>query len=321
MTRIVVHEWVSGGGLAEADAATRAELMPMGRAMRDAMLADLLAVPGLRVSVTECAEALAPDGAAQRLQAHTGQAPWDWLAQLASQHEQVWLVAPESDGVLARCQQMVGDARWLGCSAEALRVASSKALTLQACQAAGVTTPLDFAAAGQARRWVVKPDDGAGAVATHCHTDLGRAQAEAAQRRAQGERVTLEPWVEGEAMSMTLMVGRRAELLSLNRQHIRLDAQGRLHFAGVQAAGLPADDARRPALQALADRCWRALPGLRGLVGIDLVWHAQRGPVLIEVNPRVTCAYVGLSALLGRNLAAELLALHADTPEDLHACH
>jgi len=33
--------------------------------------------------------------------------------------------------------------------------------------------------------------------------------------------------------------------------------------------------------------------------------------VVIEVNPRVTCAYVGLSASLGRNLAAELLADHA----------
>ena len=49
------------------------------------------------------------------------------------------------------------------------------------------------------------------------------------------------------------------------------------------------------------------MPGLRGFVGIDLVWHEERGPVVIEVNPRVTCAYVGLSAALGRNLAAELL--------------
>ena len=30
-------------------------------------------------------------------------------------------------------------------------------------------------------------------------------------------------------------------------------------------------------------------------------------PVVIEVNPRVTCAYVGQSVRLGRNLAAEIL--------------
>jgi len=61
-------------------------------------------------------------------------------------------------------------------------------------------------------------------------------------------------------------------------------------------------------LAALAARVQRALPGLRGFVGIDLVWHAQRGPVVIEVNPRVTCAYVGLSRQLGRNLAGEVIA-------------
>jgi predicted ATP-grasp superfamily ATP-dependent carboligase len=55
----------------------------------------------------------------------------------------------------------------------------------------------------------------------------------------------------------------------------------------------------------------KAIPGLRGFVGIDLVWHPRCGPVVIEVNPRVTCAYVGLSASLGRNLAAELLRDHA----------
>jgi len=63
-------------------------------------------------------------------------------------------------------------------------------------------------------------------------------------------------------------------------------------------------------LSALGRRVARALPGLRGFVGVDLVWHAERGPVAIEVNPRVTCAYAGLSASLGRNLAAELLSAH-----------
>jgi predicted ATP-grasp superfamily ATP-dependent carboligase len=55
----------------------------------------------------------------------------------------------------------------------------------------------------------------------------------------------------------------------------------------------------------------KGIPGLRGFVGIDVVWHSRCGPVLIEVNPRVTCAYVGLSAALGRNLASDLLREHA----------
>jgi predicted ATP-grasp superfamily ATP-dependent carboligase len=62
----------------------------------------------------------------------------------------------------------------------------------------------------------------------------------------------------------------------------------------------------------LAQAVVLAVPGLRGFVGIDLVWHARLGPVAIEINPRLTCAYVGLSAALGRNLAAEIVTAHLE---------
>jgi tyramine---L-glutamate ligase len=39
------------------------------------------------------------------------------------------------------------------------------------------------------------------------------------------------------------------------------------------------------------------------------VWHERCGPVVIEINPRVTSAYVGLSRALGRNLAADVMAV------------
>jgi predicted ATP-grasp superfamily ATP-dependent carboligase len=73
----------------------------------------------------------------------------------------------------------------------------------------------------------------------------------------------------------------------------------------------PLHDPRAARLHALAAAVAGAIPGLAGFVGIDVVWHPGRGPVAIEVNPRVTCAYVGLSDTLGRNLAAEVLRRHA----------
>ena len=313
MTRIVVHEWISGGGLADAPAALRAELMPAGRAMRDAMLADLLALPGLAVTVTDCADAPLAPCRARVVRAAPGQAPLALLAELAASHDLVWAVAPESDGLLARCQAVVGPTRWLGCSAEAIAVAGSKARMLHAWQAVGVCTPLDFTSDADTRRWVVKPEDGAGAVDTHTHDSAAQAEAAAQARRAQGQAVVVEPWVPGPALSLSLRVaggGQPAHLLSLNRQAVRLDAAGQVHFDGVHWGPLPADDPRRPALQQLADATLRALPGLRGFVGIDLVWHARRGPVAIELNPRVSCAYAAQSAHLGRNLAADLLADH-----------
>ena len=54
-------------------------------------------------------------------------------------------------------------------------------------------------------------------------------------------------------------------------------------------------------------RACAALPGLRGYVGVDLVL-TDAGPVVIEVNPRLTTAYLGVRAVLDENVAAMALA-------------
>lgn len=94
----------------------------------------------------------------------------------------------------------------------------------------------------------------------------------------------------------------------MNRQRIEIDAGGSVAWAGVELDVMAAHDPRRLRLQELAGRIAAGLPGLGGYVGIDLVWHARRGPVVIEINPRVTSAYVGLAAALGRSIAAEIVA-------------
>lgn len=309
MTRILVHEFLSGGGLAGAEPARQAAWLPQGRAMRDALLADLLAVPGLQVTATWCDAAPLPTPQPASLRgerANPGETPLNFLARLAPQHDLAWVVAPESDGLLLQCLRAVGHSRWLGCDTHSLRVASSKRATLAALAAAGCATPHSVAAPTQ---WVVKPDDGAGAVATVRLASLASAQALVRHRQGAGEAVTLEPWVPGEAMSLSLLCrAGKAELLSVNRQHIRVDDDGQVHADGVSPLPRAGLGARWPACDALGRRVARALPGLRGFVGVDLVWHPGQGPVAIEVNPRVTSAYVGLSAHLARNLAADVLA-------------
>ena len=321
---VLVLEFLSAGGL-QGDPA-EAELMPLGVAMRDAMMHDLLALPAQggqsvsRIGVATCAGAPLPSSSAvdprvQALQAGPGQDVLAFLAGQARDFDAAWVVAPESGGLLAACEaavrQAAGPRAWLGSRAGALAVSSWRSRTLAALAGQGVATPFDATWAAQARRWVVKPDDGAGAVATQVLADRAAAEALAQRRRAAGEAVTLQPWVEGEALSLSLLCGQRAGLLSLNRQQIAVDAGGDVRFEGVERLCTDGSDPRWPRLQALADATLRALPGLRGFVGIDLVWHPQAGPVAIEVNARVSCAYVGLSQRLGRNLAGEVLALRS----------
>lgn len=309
MKRIFVYEYLSGGGEMAGTEASRGELLAMGRAMRDAITADLLGLEDYDVSVATCASALPVPSPATAVTPRDGESAFDFVARQADAHHGVWVVAPETGGLLSQFQRRVDPARWLGCDGPSTQLASGKRSTLTRLAEAGVTTPLAFEHAPEIAHWVVKPDDGAGAIDTRVHASFEAALEDWSQRSRAGCPMAIEPWVDGEALSLSLMCSAgRCELLSINRQHISIDAEGLLSYQGVEVNALPLTGPRGATLDALAKRVGRSVPGLRGFVGIDLVWHAQRGPVVIEINPRATCAYVGLSQALGRNLAAAVMA-------------
>ena len=308
MKKIFLYEYLSGGGQLE-DAAAGNELMDMGRSMRDALADDLLAHDDVELTVASCEQASRVPAGARAVQPRPGESSFDFVRRHSREHELTWVVAPETDRLLAEIRGIVGAHAWIGCGAEAIELATRKRATLLRLDHSGIATPLAFEQAPETKRWVVKPDDGAGAAAMRLHVDAGQALADWSERSRTGAPTAIEPWVEGQALSVSLLCrSTRAELLSINRQHLDVDASGTVRFKGVEPNAIPLADRRAKALAQFAARVHRAMPGLRGFVGIDLVWHATRGPVAIEVNPRVTCAYVGLSSALGRNLAAEVIA-------------
>ena len=80
---------------------------------------------------------------------------------------------------------------------------------------------------------------------------------------------------------------------------------GRLRLAGLEVNALPDHNGR---FQLLAHRIARALPSLWGYVGVDLI-NTSAGPVVLEINPRLTTSYCGLGPALGINVAQQVLAL------------
>lgn len=362
-------EFISAGGLGEVarEAGNSLEAEPLlaqGVRMRDALLAELLALPGLEVVVADGGLVALPPacpapvqgsarGAAQsRLRVLPTPAAGDlveWLGVAAAEVDLVWAIAPETDAILQRLCEAVPPARWIGCSAAAIRLASSKTRTRARLAAHGLPVPAAWTpgqpSPGLAQRtgigpedtrhWVLKPDDGAGSEHTRVFASFDPARAaleaalEAADARtgiasAQGgssgeSRWTLEAWVEGEALSLSLLCAAgRAEVLSVNRQRLTVATDGQLGYAGVDTGIEPPT----PPLQGLVDRIVVAMPGLAGFVGIDLVRQPDGSLCIIEINPRLTCAYAGLVAapagtgnargpdLRGRNLAADIVAAH-----------
>jgi predicted ATP-grasp superfamily ATP-dependent carboligase len=326
LTKIFVFEYLTGGGIdpEHAGAGSLADLSALiveGRVMRDALVSDLRELDGVDVSFAS-SRFETVDSSLVHCRAAQGESMTAFVARVARQHDYAWIIAPECDGLLLHLYDAVGAARWLGCSKESIRVASSKSATAACLMAHGIdTTPAvePGQAGGQlGERWVVKPDDGAGGLDTFVFDNFADACAEYDARAAAARNPVLQAWIDGEPLSLSLVChGDGVELVSINRQQISLsegDAPGQqphiVEFDGVTVNQIdPAGDQGRM-LGALAQHVTQALPGLRGFVGIDVVFHPSRGPVVIEVNPRLTVAYAGLSAALGGNLARTLLAAH-----------
>ena len=339
MTKIFVFEYLTGGGIdpALAGAGSLADLSALiveGRVMRDALVADLRELDGVEVSFAS-SRFETVDPALAHCMAAPGESMTAFVARVAREHDYACVIAPECDGLLLHLYDAVGAARWLGCAKEAIRVASSKSATAACLAAHGIaTTPAiepGQAVTHTGNRWVVKPDDGAGGLDTFQFDDFAQACAEYDARAANARNPVLQEWVDGEPLSLSLICdNERVELVSINRQQIGLSEskapgqQARIvEFDGVAVNQIDTAGARGKTLRELAKRVAAAIPGLRGFAGIDVVWHASRGPVVIEVNPRLTVAYAGLSAALGGNLAAALLAAHgvrvaADRADQAH---
>lgn len=328
MTKLFVYEYLTGGGIDPALAGVGSlldlsALIVEGRAMRDALVADLLDLDGVQVTFASSRfETVEPTRS--HCIAMPGESITGFVARVARQHDRAWIIAPECDGLLLHLHDSVGAARWLGCSKEAIRTAASKSATAACLDAHGipVTAALEpdgfVPETGANLRWVVKPDDGAGGLDTLVYDCIEDACAEYEARAAAGRNPVMQQWVDGEPLSLSLVCGAQdVELVSINRQLIGLPdaaASGKtarvVEFTGVEINQIDKRSKQGAELETLARRVVSAIPGLRGFVGIDVVWHAQRGPVVIEVNPRLTAAYAGLSAQLGRNLAGDLLKAH-----------
>ncbi|HEV8311661.1 MAG TPA: ATP-grasp domain-containing protein [Burkholderiaceae bacterium] len=311
--RIFVYEYLSGGGLVAGDD----ELLDQGRAMRDAIVEDLARIDGVEITCASGEHSRTAPGSPRvtLVQPQSGESPFDFVWRQTRAHDLAWVVAPETGGLLACLRKIVPQQRWVGCDSASIRLASSKSATLEELSRQRLRTPRDFVGLNGVSRWVVKPDDGAGAVATRVHTSFDGALADLASRR-KGSLATLEPWVEGEPMSLSLLChAGRTELISINRQCIQVNGNGILSYEGVQINAIAMDDPRAAVLRDTAQRVARAIPGLRGFAGVDIVWHPSCGPVVIEVNPRVTCAYVGLSEALRRPLAQEIVSMFTQQRE------
>jgi hypothetical protein len=317
-----------------------------GGAMRDAVVSDLLEIPGVALTVLhrpDCPVRPAPPrrrgrggvASGARLRGVPVEGPREaaFRAELRGA-EAALLIAPETDGVLETLSSIVEDEGrlLLGPSSRAIRLAADKLETARCLAAAGIPSPrtatIDFGSARRRlREWtppyILKPRDGCGGSGVVLvRTTGGIERSLAAVRRATARADFLaQEFVEGDDASVSLLAGvpRRIVLIGVNRQRIERGVPFR-YLGGEtpgtdRAAGRAADLALRAAAALGA-----AAHGVRGYLGVDVVIGAA-GPRVIEINPRLTTSYIGLRRVVERNLAALIVdaALGRALPERVPA--
>jgi predicted ATP-grasp superfamily ATP-dependent carboligase len=305
MITVLVYEFASGGGFV---AAPPPNILGEGRAMRDALCSDLAALGGIAVVAATAGAAAASLPGVRTVSPLLDETADPFLRRHAAAVDAVGLIAPESDGILldlSRLLESLG-VPVIGSHSTAIAVTSSKSRTLRRLAGLGIATvptwPLDEAPLAANDLWVVKPDRGCG-----CEGMRRLRRGDLAALTPADQPVIAQPWLDGQAMSLSLLVDDGAvELLSVNRQHIEVASDGALSLAGL-TCGIALEPPVRLSLETLARTIVAAIPGLGGFVGVDFLMDGAGVATVLEVNARLTSAYVGLSERLGRNLAAELL--------------
>jgi predicted ATP-grasp superfamily ATP-dependent carboligase len=221
------------------------------------------------------------------------------------------VIAPETGGMLARLSAdvLAAGVRLLGSSPGGAALAGDKWACHSRLEGAGLPVPstrrvpLDgVAAAARALGLpvVLKPLDGVGCEGVcllEREGELDRALG-VLGTAAPGGQALVQRYVPGQAASVSLLVaGGAARALTLNGQRVRPG----IPFAYEGGAVPLCHPLAGRALDA-AEAAARLLPGLAGYVGVDLVLGAD-GAWVIEVNPRLTTAYVGVRRVLPLNLA------------------
>jgi predicted ATP-grasp superfamily ATP-dependent carboligase len=312
--RVLVFEYITGGGL--VGQTLPASLATEGGLMLQALLTELKCLQDIQLCVPldeRCARpAMLPEAEIVTISADCD--IFALLPDLLSQADLFWPIAPESDGTLQSLAELAiaANVEVLLSNPATLRVCANKYATYQALKKCAIplveTRLLDQWVDGLGDIVVVKIADGVGCL------DSFQVNAEqlsgAVVELNDPQRYVLQPYIHGQAASLSCLFKHgQAWLICYNHQQIVLE-NGRFSLQGC-LVNMPTDqlDFYRNLINEIAE----AMPGLWGYVGIDVIENAELGPLVLEINPRLTSSYVGIQQATGINVAEQVLRLrHAD---------
>jgi len=321
--KIIVYEHVSGGGYAEQPIPT--SVLAEGFGMLREIVADYTAA-GHEVTVlldSRIAKLHPPLEAFCILSIFFSKESERFLRNVASINDATYIIAPETGHTLQSLVEVTEQTGKisLNCESEAIKTVADKAALYDDLQKKGFRTPKTLVLNSsdsliqvtQAIKRelsypvIFKPVDGVGCgglsiVKEEAHVKKALEKIKAESRTT---HFVVQQFIEGESASVSLLCNnKKAVALSFNMQSITLAEPN--ETSSYDGGCVPFNHPQKQEALSLAEKVVESFSGLRGYVGVDLVL-AKNGSHIVDVNPRLTTSYIGLSKVADFNVAEALI--------------
>lgn len=299
---ILIFEYITGGGM--VGKVLPASLVKEGEVMLHAIASDIAEIRNVQVSVLRDFRLNAYQRSVSEYIVYEDNHYTEIIEAVSDEIDALMIVAPESDGLLARLCKEYSNRNFmlLNCTAESVELVSDKTKTHNYLSDFGFSqiptyhfNDIDLI---ESEKIVAKPNDGVGCENIFLIED--KKKLEKLLGSSSIDNYIFQPYIQGENASISLLCwDGECKILSANIQNINIVGEC-LELTGCNVNAL-----NRDAFIQFSDKLIKAFPGLRGYVGVDVL-ITQKEILFVELNPRLTTSYAGLKSACEVN-AAELI--------------
>jgi len=319
---LLIVEYASGGGYANQKLSS--SILSEGYAMLRSLIADCKAAGhNVTALLDSRLKEFNPPNQADRIFSVTS--PAEFSAKLTEQAkvaDAVYVIAPESGQVLENLVQDIENSGGtaLSCSVEAIKRVSNKMKTNETLKKMELKVPetvlLDIHETADVIEQltkelgyplVFKPLDGVscGGLSIVKDADAIAGAVKKLAYESTGKQFIAQKMIKGKTASVSVIsTGDKAVAITLNGQFVTLGSpdEESEYLGGI----VPFEHSMEKEALRAAEKAVEAAEGLKGYVGVDMIL-TDEGPVVMEINPRLTTSYVGLRRVAAFNPAETII--------------